>query len=90
VSVAEKAAPGDNEMVQQVKSGSRGKPVQFARMVVGPVYAVDMNQLPKPNLIKNSFTGANMNQQMARTHTGYQSLGERPTLLHMSACFILS
>lgn len=55
--VATLAAGNDNEMVQQVKSGSRGKPVQFARMSVGPIYAVDMNQLPKPNLIKNSFTG---------------------------------
>jgi DNA-directed RNA polymerase subunit beta' len=56
-SVATKAAPMSNEMIQQVKSGSRGKPVQFARMSVGPIYAVDMNQLPKPNLIRNSFTG---------------------------------
>jgi len=52
-----KYAGNTNEMIQQVKSGSRGKPVQFARMSVGPVYAVDMNQLPKPNLIKSSFTG---------------------------------
>ncbi len=45
-----------NEIAQQVKSGSRGKPAQFARMTVGPIYAVDMSQLPKPTLIKNNFT----------------------------------
>ena len=54
--VALHSASGHNEMVQQVKSGSRGKPVQFARLSVGPIYAVDMNQLPKTNLIKNNFT----------------------------------
>jgi len=53
--IAKSIDPSDNEMAQQVRSGSRGKPVQFARMAVGPIYAVDMNQLPKTNLIKNNF-----------------------------------
>jgi DNA-directed RNA polymerase subunit beta' len=54
--IAKNMNPLKNEMVQQVRSGSRGKPVQFARMAVGPIYAVDMDQLPKLNLIKNNFT----------------------------------
>lgn len=52
-----------NEMAQQVKSGSRGKPAQFARMAIGPVYAVDMNQLPKTTLIKNNFTNGLNSQE---------------------------
>lgn len=54
--IAKKISPDNNEMAKQVRSGSRGKPVQFARMSVGPIYAVDMNQLPKTTLIKNNFT----------------------------------
>lgn len=54
--IAKKISPENNEMAQQVRSGSRGKPVQFARMVVGPIYAVGMDQKPKTNLIKNNFT----------------------------------
>jgi len=50
-------------MAQQVKSGSRGKPAQFARMSIGPIYAVDMNQLPKPTLIKNNFTSGLNSQE---------------------------
>jgi len=48
--------PDSNEMKQQVKSGARGKPVQFARMAIGPIYSVDMSQKPKPILIRNSFS----------------------------------
>ncbi len=55
--IAMSAAGDSNEMIQQVKSGSRGKPVQFARLAIGPIYAVDMNQLPKTNLIKSNFIG---------------------------------
>jgi hypothetical protein len=40
----------------QVASGSRGKEAQIVRSSLAPVYAVDMNQLPKPLVIKNSFT----------------------------------
>lgn len=58
-----KISENDNEMAQQVKSGSRGKPAQFARMAVGPVYAVDMNQLPKTTLIKNNFTNGLNSQE---------------------------
>jgi hypothetical protein len=54
--IAKNLDPSTNEMVQQTRSGSRGKPVQFARMAVGPIYAVDMNQVPKVNLIRNNFT----------------------------------
>ncbi len=61
--VANKSAGDSNEMIQQVRSGSRGKPVQFARMAVGPIYAVDMNQLPKVNLIKNNFTNGLNSQE---------------------------
>lgn len=57
------SADDSNEMVQQVKSGSRGKPVQFARLAVGPIYSVDMNQLPKTNLIKNNFIGGLNSQE---------------------------
>ena len=53
--IAKSMPSSTNEMVQQVKSGSRGKPVQLARMSVGPIYAVDMNQLPKTTLIQNNF-----------------------------------
>lgn len=56
VDLTSKIDEKNNEMAQQVKSGSRGKPAQFARMSIGPIYAVDMNQLPKPTLIKNNFT----------------------------------
>jgi len=63
VDLTSKIKLDDNEMAQQVKSGSRGKPVQFARMAVGPVYAVDMNQLPKANLIKNNFTNGLNSQE---------------------------
>lgn len=56
IDLVNKVDIADNEIAQQVKSGSRGKPAQFARMAVGPIYAVDMNQLPKPVLIKNNFT----------------------------------
>jgi len=54
--IAKDIDPQTNQLAQQIRSGSRGKPVQFARMAVGPIYAVDMNQLPKTNLIKNNFT----------------------------------
>ena len=51
-----KTSVDDNEIAQQVKSGSRGKPAQFARLAIGPVYSIDMNQIAKPVLIKNSFS----------------------------------
>ena len=54
--LVQKVTPDSNEMKQQVKSGARGKPVQFARMAIGPIYSVDMSQKPKPILIRNSFT----------------------------------
>jgi len=45
----------NNEMLLQIKSSARGKPAQFARMSWAPFYAVDMDQTPKPILIKNNF-----------------------------------
>lgn len=63
VSLTSKINEDKNEMAQQVKSGSRGKPAQFARMAIGPIYAVDMNQLPKPTLIKNNFTNGLNSQE---------------------------
>ena len=56
IGLTSKIDESKNEMAQQVRSGARGKPAQFARMSIGPVYAVDMNQLPKTTLIKNNFT----------------------------------
>ena len=63
IGLTKKIDPETNEMAQQVKSGSRGKPAQFARMAVGPIYAVDMNQLPKTTLIKNNFTNGLNSQE---------------------------
>ena len=63
IDLTSKIKEDNNEMAQQVKSGSRGKPAQFARMSIGPIYAVDMNQLPKPILIKNNFTNGLNSQE---------------------------
>ncbi len=63
IGLTSKIKEDNNEMAQQVKSGSRGKPAQFARMSIGPIYAVDMNQLPKPTLIKNNFTNGLNSQE---------------------------
>ncbi len=63
IALTSKIDEDSNEMAQQVKSGSRGKPAQFARMSIGPIYAVDMNQLPKPTLIKNNFTNGLNSQE---------------------------
>ena len=47
-----KKNPGKNEIIDQIASGSRGKPAQAARASISPIYAVDINQLPKDMVIK--------------------------------------
>lgn len=46
----------DSEILMQIASGSRGKPAQAARASIAPIYAVDIKQLPKNIVIKNSFS----------------------------------
>ncbi|MDF1879692.1 hypothetical protein JHD46_08585, partial [Sulfurimonas sp. SAG-AH-194-C20] len=54
-SLSAEISSSSNQIMEQVASGSRGKPVQFARLSVGPIYSIDMNQKPKTTLIRNSF-----------------------------------
>jgi len=45
----------NNEILSQIRSGSRGNPSQLARTSLSPIYSVDMEQLPKKVMIKNNF-----------------------------------